>query len=46
MKIHRSKQLSKEADGALFNNASQAWNHIFLLFSVLLRTKAKDQKVL
>jgi len=23
----------KEADGALFNNASQAWNHIFYFFS-------------
>ena len=24
------EEIIKEADGALFNNASQAWNHIFI----------------
>lgn len=27
------ESIIKEADGALFNNASQAWNHIFYFFS-------------
>lgn len=27
------EQIIREAEGALFNNASQAWNHIFYFFS-------------
>lgn len=27
------EEVIKEADGALFNNASQAWNHIFYFFT-------------
>lgn len=27
------EEIIKEADGALFNNASQAWNHIFYFFT-------------
>lgn len=27
------EQIVKEAEGALFNNASQAWNHIFYFFT-------------
>ncbi len=28
------EDIIREADGALFNNASQAWNHIFYFFSL------------
>ena len=27
------EDIIRQADGALFNNASQAWNHIFYFFS-------------
>lgn len=27
------EEIIRKADGALFNNASQAWNHIFYFFS-------------
>ena len=32
----------KEADGALFNNASQAWNHIFYFFLKSATTRLYD----
>lgn len=37
------EEIIKEADGALFNNASQAWNHIFYFFTFSPNGKKSPQ---
>ena len=37
------EEIIKEADGALFNNASQAWNHIFYFFTFSPNEKKSPQ---
>ena len=42
-KLIFAKEIIKEADGALFNNASQVWNHIFYFFTFSPNGKKSPQ---